>query len=367
MRREQSITARQLFALVLMTQLGTEVLSLPHVESGIAAQDSWLAVLLSGLAGQLGILVLWRLGSRYPERNYFSYTASIVGIPAKSLINLLYGSYYVFSGLLLGLQYSDILNRWLFIYTPRWIILLLILIVCGFAATASLRQLANVVQTFILFPILGFLLILFSGVYGYDATNLLPVLSNGWSPVLRGAYAAFSAYVGYEVLLYAYPYVDGKGGAPRILLTMTLANGCTTAFYVIVCLICSTMFSTRQLNVIPEPIVFILKNYRVQVLQSIDTLFLIFYLSVVTATLIVYYFLAAKAYMNLRNQGLGRQGAWVWGSVAICFVFGLFIRKRGLILEIASIQDRMSVFFVVAVPFLLLIVAGIRRYGGIKS
>lgn len=76
-------------------------------------------------------------------------------------------------------------------------------------------------------------------------------------------------------------------------------------YYVAVCLVCSTMFSLQQLKVIPEPIVFILKNYILQVLQSLDILFLIFYMCIIADTIYVYFFVAAKASAGSRH-GSGR-------------------------------------------------------------
>ncbi|RAP75875.1 GerAB/ArcD/ProY family transporter [Paenibacillus montanisoli] len=359
MSKEETISGRQLFVLVFMTQLGTEVLSLPHAEAGIAGHDTWLAVLLSGLFAQAGIVLIWWVGSRYPSLNFFAYTSRIVGRPIGACLNLIYGCYYVLSGFLLTLSYSDILNRWMYILTPRWIITLMILIVGGYAAISTLKRIAFVSQSFMILAILGFLLIVFSGIYGFDIRNLLPVLTDGWYPVMKGTYTAFTAYVGYDLLLYAYPYVKTRS-KKKVLLAMTLANACTAVYYIAVCLISTTTFGLKQLLVIPEPLVFILKNYRVEVLQSIDNLFLIVYACIVLATIYVYFYLAAKAFQHLRGSGLGKQQMWVWSIVVICFIGGFFIEKRSDIRQWAEIQDRLSVILVVALPCLLLMVSAMR-------
>ncbi|EFM12456.1 spore germination protein [Paenibacillus curdlanolyticus YK9] len=359
MRKEETITGRQLISLVIMTQLGTEVLSLPHTEAEIAGHDTWLAVLLSGLAAQVGILLIWWLGSRYPLRNIYGYLPLIVGKPIGAGVILLYGCYYAISGLVLILLYTDILKRWIFVLTPTWVIILMLLIVCGYAATSTLKRLAFLSQSFMFFVYISFLLIIFSGIYGLDAKNLLPILPSGWSPVIKGIYPAFSSYVGYELLLYAYPYVKTKS-KKNLLLAMTLANGFTIVFYVAVCLICTMKFGLGQLNMIPEPIVFILKNYRVEVLQSIDILFLIYYASIISTTIYVYYFLAANAFLHLRSQGLGKQHRWVWTIVGLGFIGSFFVTKRSDILHFASIQDQASVIIVVVLPIVLLMISGIR-------
>lgn len=362
MRKEETITGRQLISLTVMAQLGTEVLSLPHVGALNAGHDTWLSVLLSGLIAQVGILLLWWLGSRYPNRNFYDYTREVVGRPISITLNLLYGCYYAFSGLLLTAMYTDILKRWLFPLTPKWLIFLMLFIICGYAACSTLKRLAFISQSLMIFPVICFLLIAFSGIYGLDARNLLPVLSGGWSPVIEGIYIAFSAYIGYDLLLYAYPYVR-TGSKKKLLLAMSLANACTIVFYVTVCLVCTTMFGMKQLIIVPEPIVFILKNYRIEILQSLDILFLTFYVSIVSATIYVYFFLAAKAFVHMRSTGLGRQHIWVGTIAAVSFIASFFLVKRSAILRIASIQDQLSILMVVALPLFLLLISGIRSAG----
>lgn len=359
MKKEPSISRRQLISLVILAQLGTEVLSLPHVEAGVAGHDTWLAVLLGGLAAQVGIVLIWWLGSRYPTRNLYAYIPLIVGKPIGVCINLLYACYYTMSGLLLTLLFSDILKRWLFQLSPKWVIVLMLLIMCGYAATSTLRQLANISQTFMLLAVFCFLLIVFSGVYGLDPKNLLPILPSGLYPVIKGAYTAFSAYVGYDLLLYAYPYVQAQS-KKKLLLSMTLANTSTAVFYIAVCLICSMKFSLKQLSFIPEPIIFILKSYRVDIIQSIDIFFLIFYVCIASATIYVYFFMGAKAFMHLRSHGLGKQNIWVWIMIFVCFVGSFFLTRRMAILKFASIQDILSIALVVGLPVVLLMISGLR-------
>lgn len=359
MMKEDAITGRQLFTLIFMAQLGSEVLSISHAEAEVAGHDTWLAALLSGLCAQAGIMLIWWLGSRYPARNYFAYVPQIVGRPIGACVNFIYGCYYAFSGCLLIMNYADVLNRLLLVFTPRWILVLMLLIACGYAATLSLKKLAFVTQSYLPLAVVSFLLIVFTGNYGLDMKNLLPVLPSGWNPVIKGIYVAFSSYVGYDLLLYAFPYVKTKS-KKRLLLVMTLANGTAIFYYVAVCLICTTMFSLKQLEEIPEPLIFILKYYHIELLQSLDILFLIFYICIVSDTVYVYFFLSAKAFLHLRSRGLGRQQVWVWSMIGLAFIGSLFVKKRASIIQVLNFQDKLSIILIVALPIVLLIISGLR-------
>ncbi|MBM7563951.1 GerAB/ArcD/ProY family transporter [Paenibacillus sacheonensis] len=362
MMKEGTISGRQLITLIIMAQLGTEVISLPHAAALHAGRDSWLAVLLSGLAAQIGIMLMWWLGSRYPTRNIYAYAPLIVGKPIGAVINFAYGGYYAISGLLVTLMYADILNRWLFTFTPKWPILLMLLIVIGYAATSSLRNLALISQSFLIVPIVGFVFIVFSGNQGLEIRNLLPLLTEGWNPVMKGIYIAFSAYAGYDLLLYAYPYIETRS-KKKLLLAMTIANACTIVLYVAVTLVCSMTLGLKQLAVIPEPIVFLLKNYRFKILQGVDILFIISCACIVSATVFVYFFLAARAFQHLRGRGLGKQHVWVWAIVCGCFIASFFISKRDSIMQYGSMQDKLSILMIVGLPVILLMISGLRGTG----
>lgn len=57
---------------------------------------------------------------------------------------------------------------------------------------------------------------------------------------------------------------------------MTIANLCTTLFYLFITLICFMFFSPRELNIIPYPVVYLLKTLSFGIIERTDLLFLSF-------------------------------------------------------------------------------------------
>ncbi|KRE92145.1 hypothetical protein ASG89_33370 [Paenibacillus sp. Soil766] len=61
-------------------------------------------------------------------------------------VTAIYALYFFYSACVVTLIYLDILNRWVTLRTPWWVLLLLFLIASGYAAMSSLRVLTYISQ-----------------------------------------------------------------------------------------------------------------------------------------------------------------------------------------------------------------------------
>ncbi|SFS45920.1 GerAB/ArcD/ProY family transporter [Paenibacillus sp. BC26] len=359
MTKEETISRSQLLTLIVMTQIGISALSLTHALAEVSGSDSWIAALLAGVTIQAGIVLIWWLGKRYPARHFFCNIHSIVGKPIGSVLNVLYGCFYILTSLVITISYTDILCRWVLLRTPWWLVLLMLFLICSYAATSSLRRIANVSQAFTIILVICYLMICFGGSRHWDIRNLLPILSGGSYPILKGMVVAYSAYFGYDLLLYAYPYVESRS-SKKILLTMTYANALSILFYVTVSLVSTLSFSNSQLVFIPEPIVFILKQYQTKVLQSLDLLFIIMYISITSVTIIVYLFMAAKAFLHVNGTSKGKHTVWVWIATGIGYSAGCYVWEKQWIKQTTQMLHQLCFVFMVIIPFLLLCISAMR-------
>ncbi|WP_236286711.1 GerAB/ArcD/ProY family transporter [Paenibacillus allorhizoplanae] len=359
--KEESISSLQLVFLVLLTQIGTRVLILPYDEAKYAGTNGWLAVLLGGVIAQLGIILLWMLGKRYPKQNIFQYVQTSVGKPIGGVITVVYGLYFVFSALIVSVIYLEILNRWVMLRTPWWVVLALFLTASAYAAMSSLRVLTFISQSLVSILVLTYLLVLFNGIKQGDLRNILPLWHNGGSSFAYGIYQGFSACLGYELLLYAFPYVRSQNNR-KLLGAMSCANGLTTLYYCTVVLICSLNFTPEQLSIIPEPIIFILKQNDWRVFQSIDMVFVIFWFTILSATVYVYLFLAAKAVCHIGKSKQGNHARWVIVITGICFVIAYWMRGKKLITSVGGTPYQLtSLICVVAIPLILLVISHLTK------
>lgn len=360
MMKEESISNRQLLVLVLMTQIGSRVLTLPYTEAKYAGTNGWIAVLIGGCVAQLGIMLIWWLGKQNPTQTIFQYLPTLVGRPIGAFITFLFSAYFLFSALIVSLIYMEMLSRWVMLRTPWWVLILLFFMICGYAALSSLRVLTYISKTLASIILIGYVLIIFSGYKEADIRNLLPLWhSEGGSSFAYGVFQGFSACLGYELLLYAFPFVKSSSNR-KLLGAMTLANGLTTLVYLVVVVVCFLNFTPEQMSKIPEPIVFILKQYEFKAIQSVDILFIACWIAIITATVYVYLHLAAKGLSHIGIAKKMNHVTWVWICTGLCFAVGCWMPEKQTITSIGGLPYEIySVFCIVLIPLILLIVSGI--------
>ncbi|MGG0175902.1 GerAB/ArcD/ProY family transporter [Gottfriedia acidiceleris] len=356
----KKITINQLICLVILNQVGVSVLSIPYKMSKTSGYDSWMSLIIGGVISQIGILILYQLGKRYPDRPFQQYIKSILGKPLGSIINLLFAVYCVQSFLMVVVSYSDIINRWILFETPWFVLIGILVIIAGYVATSTLRSIATITQSIMFMFFICFVIIFISGFGKGDIRHFLPIGTHGIAPILKGAIPAFWAYAGYELLLYVFPYVKCKKNSD-ILIAMSVANGFTTLFYVFIAFIVTYNFSEHQLNYIPEPMVFILRKFRWPVVQSLDILFISIWLSVVLVTAYIYLFLSARYLAFLGKSEISKHTLLVWIIGIICFVAGVFFSSRHFIPVFSNYHNITTAIVILGLPTLLLLISFIKE------
>ncbi|UPM53979.1 GerAB/ArcD/ProY family transporter [Gottfriedia acidiceleris] len=349
----KKISINQLICLVITTQIGAHVLSIPYAESRHTGHDAWMSVLVGGVFAQVVILVVYRLGKRYPTFTFQQYVYQIVGRPIGVIVNLLFALYCAESSVMVAVSYADILHRWVLYETP-WIVLVgFSFLMAAYTASSSLRSMSTVSQSVLTLFVICAAIILISGMGKGSWLNILPIGSHGIIAVLKDSIPSFWAYAGYELLLYVFPFVQCKKKI-EILFAMSFANGITTFFYVLTTLIVTYNFSETQMNTITEPIVFILRKFRWPVVQSLDIVFMTIWLSVTTATVFLYLFLSARYVANLRKKEIDRHSLLVWLIAIICFAISCFGADRQRIFRYADVHNIISVIMIVMLPTVFL-------------
>lgn len=354
------ISINQVFCLVILTQVGVHVLSIPYYESRHSGYDSWMSILLGGFIAQAVILIIYQLGKRYDDRPLPQYLSAIIGKPLGSVLNLLFAVYCAESSLLVVVSYSDVITRWVLFETPWFVLIGVSLSIAAYIASSTLRSMVNITSTIMIMFLICFVIIFISGMGKGDLRHLLPVGTHGLGSILKDTLPAFWAYAGYELLLYVFPFVKCHK-KKDILIALSLANGFTTFFYVLISVIVTYNFSESQLNSIHEPMVFILRKFRWPVVQSLDILFLTIWLSVTTVTVYVYLFLSARYLSFVRGKQIRNHSLLVWLLAIVLFVIGLWGSDRQWIFRLSNFHNTNTVIIVAIVPTILLLVSMVRR------
>ncbi|WP_433742261.1 GerAB/ArcD/ProY family transporter [Falsibacillus pallidus] len=348
----KSVSPFQLFFIILQAQVGVGLLSLPFSVHAYSKQDSWISVIIAGAVIQGFIIVIAMLCKRFPTMTVFEIAPFLFGKLAGKALNMMYLIYFLAVALLIALLSVGVIKDWILAYTPDWILYVLIMSSALYLARENIRIIARftgLVTIFIVFFILFYLMGLTNVNYRY----LFPMAHTNYVDLLKGAHASIVSMLGFEILLVIFPYINGKSG--KVLKVSLIASGFTTLLYVFFMVITLMYFSPAEIEVIPEPVLYLLKSLVYQSIERLDLIFLSFWLITMITSIVVYIYLASKCLSVFLFKGSHKKT-----SPIICgtiFVFTLFIKNEDVIQVFSKYVSLSSYVFTFVFPFLLLIVS----------
>ncbi|MFF2448127.1 GerAB/ArcD/ProY family transporter [Neobacillus sp. NPDC058068] len=178
------IKASQMFILIVLFEMGSAIL----VGLGTdAKQDAWIAILLGLAGGLLLFLVYYLLFSYYQDLPLTSYLQIITGKWIGRFLGFLYIVYFIYCAARILRDFGELLATTIYTSTPLIVINSLMIITIIYAIHKGIEVIARVGELFFaiiyLMAIGGILLVTVSGLIHLEF--LLPILENGWKPVIK--------------------------------------------------------------------------------------------------------------------------------------------------------------------------------------
>ena len=201
---KEYISAHQCMFLLMGACLGIAIMITPSYSIWYAMQDAllvpWLC-LLPGL-GLIGLLV--SLNKMYPGQSLVQYSDSILGLPGKFL-SLILLSYFLYLGSTVLRELVGFVNSLILFETPPTVIYLFTTILCAYGIRMGIEVISKTFSLLIFFAFLLFTIIHLLSMYigNPNYGNLLPLLSVGVLPLLRGSLNFTVSPVGEGIVLFS--------------------------------------------------------------------------------------------------------------------------------------------------------------------
>ncbi|MDK2817397.1 MAG: hypothetical protein PWR22_2026 [Moorella sp. (in: firmicutes)] len=187
MREEGYISPRQAAVMLWFAVLPTAILFLPALLALRAHQDAWLSVIVATLAAAAVALVVYLLAQRFPHHTLFQYCELILGPVAGKIVAFIFVLAFFLLDAVVIREFSEFLVTAVMPETPALFFSLSIVAVAVYAARNGLEVIARCTD-FILPLMVAFIaIVLLFATPEMAPRNLLPVLENGFRPVLGGA------------------------------------------------------------------------------------------------------------------------------------------------------------------------------------
>lgn len=356
MKREASISNWQLFFFMLQTHVGVGILSLPYEVHQVAGKDGWLSILLAGFLMQIGIIVIWLLASRFPNKTLPEFLPLLVGRVISVLIIALYTLFFFMISSQTLAVFLSITADWIFPSTPPVVFAVIITAITVYLIQEDIRVIArfHVLMSFLLLGVL----VVFIFMWQYlNVYYLLPIGSSGIKDITSGAQKAIFSLAGIEMLLWLFPFTQGNNKGKWKAIAG--ANLVVTILYTLLALCALSYFSNAKLKHVPEPVIYMIKSIDLGIIERLDLIFLVLWAVFSVTSIMNYLYLAAINAANLTNAKHHKTAVYILGLLLI--PLAVYTNNAKSIKMLGGFISSAALSFLFIIPFFLLIVAIIRR------
>lgn len=311
------ITLFQYILFISQMQIGVGIITLPSDLAEVASTDGWISILLGWALANVVSLLIIQIMKRHPNESIFDllfrYLGKWLGILGSSIF-ILY-SLLVFMNTLYAAIH--ITQTWVLPQTPNYLLMILFIIPKCMLARHGIRILgryAEFVGISMIFMLPLFMIAMRNGHW----IHLLPLLKEGWFPVLKAVKTTILSFLGFELAFILYPFLQNKERAASGII---IANTITMLVYMLVTIACFVQFNPYQITTYIWPTLDLFETIEFPFIERIEVVFAAFYLFVISTSGIPYFFTSALGISQLLGKRNHGQAILV---LSVCFIILAF-------------------------------------------
>jgi spore germination protein (amino acid permease) len=288
--KEETISSFQMFFFIVLTSIGDGILTFPNMVYKDAHQSSWISILITGLISGILIITFVYLNHRFPKQTIYDICMVVFGKWLGKLIIVGYILYFFIICIHINQMYLLIISIWILTSTPSWVILLLMLMLGIYLGKENLRIIVRFFQ--LSFWIIVLLMLTNLAAIPYlNWKYLLPVNEVPFVDILKGSNSSIPSFLGFDSILIILPFVTGN--LKRKLSSSLLSIFFITVTYLYVILTCILFFSSEEMIIIPQPILYLFKSLTIfGVIERLDLIIVSLWIVLIMTSYISYLYLS---------------------------------------------------------------------------
>ncbi|MHB1126032.1 MAG: GerAB/ArcD/ProY family transporter [Bacillota bacterium] len=257
---QEDVSGVQLAVLLATTLIGVRTLTMPREVTEAAGTGGWLSISLAGGLALSILLLSLLMGLRFPGQSPYEYFPIIWGTFIGKALNYLF---IIFYAAMVGVNlriFGDIVKVTILPTTPLEVIIITKLVVIAYLVRHGIAPIARMAEVFLplIFMPLGGLILL--GLGSMHLEQLMPPLSQGIIPALKGVFPAYLSYTGFGVILFLLPYLKKQKIAIR---AVTLGMSIPLALFLFTWAVSMAHFGEIEMQFLTYPVLEVAKTVRV--------------------------------------------------------------------------------------------------------
>ncbi|MFT8870766.1 MAG: GerAB/ArcD/ProY family transporter [Sporolactobacillus sp.] len=257
------------FFIPQVMQIGMGFLSFQHIVTSYSGNDAWLSTLIAGLGTLLPMWVILRLlqndRSCGQQPDLFSIHHHLFGRHVGNVLSFIIVLHTFLFAVAFLRGYIEILQVFLFPQLPMIVFSGLFIFIVWYVVMGGIRSIYGVcLLSFIyLLPLVALTMLAIPNVH---LENLLPLFNHRPGQILTGVYMETHDYLGFELLIYVFPFIKSPKDAKKWAYFALLA---TLYFYMSLMIITSAFFTNGRLAQMIWPTLTLWKNINFPLIEHV--------------------------------------------------------------------------------------------------
>ncbi|HBC91762.1 MAG TPA: hypothetical protein DCZ10_02355 [Pelotomaculum sp.] len=344
-------------ALILMNLVGaTAVVALPAVTARSALRDAWLTPVVSAVSGIVVIMLVTALGRRFPDKSLMEYTQDILGSWPGKAVGVLYLFFFFQSTGVIIREFGELLSATIMPRTPILLFSTTIVLLAAYSVRSGLEVIGRLSELLLPWVLILYYVIILLGLQKADFSRLLPMLENGFAPVLLGSLTPLG-WMG-EVLLLGMilPYLSKPHQGRKIGIWSVIILG----FLLVVDEIANITVFGQEVARLKYPTFMIPSEILLGGFLRIDALFVLLWTAGLLTKLAIFYYVSVLGTAQLCNLRDYKPIVLPIGVILTAFSILSFQNAAEIPTHITKGFPPFAYLFEWALPLALLLIAIIR-------
>ncbi|KPB06569.1 GerAB/ArcD/ProY family transporter [Bacillus sp. CHD6a] len=354
------ISAYLIFFIVHTNQTGVGIAGVQRIIFLEAGQDAWISIFISYIGMVIVVFAICYILKTFESKDLFQIHMLLFGRWIGNALNLIL-VLYLLSGLMsMLLNYTEIVQAWVFPDLKTWTIVSIILLISIYGVYGGIKTIVGV-------SFLGFFLtiwlifMLIVPVQYMDWTNFLPMFEATPKELLKGAYKTSFTVLGLEILYFVYPYIRDKH---KVHKYAQLGVFFTFILIIAVTFVAIGYYSGEQLEKTIWATLSMFKIVQFQNLERFEFFAVSLWLVIILPNTLFLLWAASKGLKRIFNR---RQKSMVMVCSVLVLICSCFFQKRTEINEFVDLLGKFGFYMIFVYTILLSFIVFLReKIKGVK-
>jgi spore germination protein (amino acid permease) len=347
--------AFMLVFIIHAVQVGVGLAGLPRVVYLEAKHDAWISVFLAGMIVSVVLVFMVQMLKQYDSADLYGIHVDIFGKWAGNSLNFLYMMYMTSTFFIILMNYVEIVQVWIFPTLPTWQLSLVLILLVIYAVYGGIRVVVGVAFLSVVGTI-WLAVVIFVPLHYGDFTHLFPIMNANAKQLLMGAHSTTLSMLGFEMIMFVYPFVKEK---QKAMFFVQIGNLFTTIIFTIATLISIVFFASNSLEKTIWPVLSMFKVVRLPNLERFEFIAVSFWMLIIMPNMCFYLWAASKGFSRI----LRRKQKWgVWVIAIAAFGASFFIKSRYQMNTMTDLVAKLGFYFAFCYPVLLAIIVFIKKW-----